>query len=366
MDVPLVNLTPQYEPIKSEIQQAVLDVMEAHTFVLGPQVSQFERECEAYLGVKHAIGVSNGSDALYLALRALGVGEGDEVITVPYTYVATPESIWRTGAKIVFCDIDPISYCMDPADMKRKLSPRTKAVMPVHLFGQCADIEGIRAAAPGLPIIEDAAQSWGAERNGKKSGALGTIACYSFYPTKTLGAFGDGGLVSTDDDELAKLVRALRVHGELGRRYYNDLHGMNSRLDSMQAVVLSAKLKKVDEWNSERAQIAGKYKKLLAGSPVKFAQTASGNLHVWHQCCIEAPNRDKLMEHLKSRGVGSGVYYPVPQHFQPCYADLGHKPGDFPVSEQLATVSLALPCWPGMTDAMIDHVATSIRSFYGE
>jgi dTDP-4-amino-4,6-dideoxygalactose transaminase len=366
MQVPLVHLKPQYEELRDEINKAVLDVMEAHTFVLGPQVSQFERESEAYLGVKHAIGVSNGSDALYLALRALNVGPGDEVITTPYTYVATPESIWRAGAKIVFADIDPVSYCIDPSEVAKKVTKNTKAIMPVHLFGQCADIEGIRKAAPGIPIVEDAAQSWGASRHGKKSGALAEIATYSFYPTKTLGAFGDAGLVSTDSDELALAVRTLRVHGEYARKYYADRHGMNSRLDSMQAVILSAKLKRVDAWNDERGRIAAYFAKRFEGSKVTMARVAPGNHHVWHQCAIEVDRRNEMMDHLKGKGIGSGIYYPVPQHLQPCYADLGYKPGDFPVSERLSKRSLALPCWPGMSDAMMKHVADEILAFAGK
>lgn len=363
MQVPLVHLKPQYEELRDEINKAVLDVMEAHTFVLGPQVSKFERESEAYLGVKHAIGVSNGSDALYLALRALNVGPGDEVITTPYTYVATPESIWRVGARIVFADIDPVSYCIDPKEVAKKVTRNTKAIMPVHLFGQCADIEGIRKAAPGIPIVEDAAQSWGASRHGKKSGALAEIATYSFYPTKTLGAFGDAGLVSTDSDELALAVRTLRVHGEYARKYYADRHGMNSRLDSMQAVILSAKLKRVDAWNDERGRIAAYFAKRFEGSKVTMARVAPGNHHVWHQCAVEVDRRDEMMDYLKGKGIGTGIYYPVPQHLQPCYADLGHKPGDFPVSERLSKRSLALPCWPGMTDAMMKHVADEILAF---
>jgi dTDP-4-amino-4,6-dideoxygalactose transaminase len=364
MNVPLVELKSMHQPIWADLIRAVTQTLEAHSFILGPAVTAFENEAAAYLGVKHAIGCSNGSDALYIALRALGVGPGDEVVTTPFTYVATPESIWRTGAKIVFCDIDPLSYCLSPDALKKVITPRTKAIMPVHLFGQCADMDAIKAVAGKIPVVEDAAQSWGASYKGKKSGALGTIACYSFYPTKTLGAFGDGGLISTDDDNLAKLVRALRVHGELGKRYHNELHGMNSRLDSVQAAILSVKLRHVDAWNDERVHIANYYGKRFANGPVKMARVAPNNHHVWHQCCIEAPNRDQLMAFLKERGVGSGIYYPVAQHEQPCYADLGYKHGDFPVTEWLCGVTLSLPCWPGMSAAQQAHVADSVLAFY--
>lgn len=363
MQIPFVDLNAQYLPIDAEVREAVGDVLSSRVFIHGDVVKAFEQEAAAYLGVKHAIGVANGSDALLIALLALGVGPGDEVITVPHTYIATPEAIYRTGAKLVFCDVEPTGWNMDPEQLKKLITPKTKCILPVHIFGQCAEIEKIRAVAGNIPILGDAAQAWGSSRNGKKCGALCDIETFSFYPTKTLGAAGDGGMVVTSNDELAAIVRALRVHGE-SRRYYNQYHGMNSRLDAIQAAILRIKLRKVDAWNTERAKIADYYRSRFEGTGFALGKVIPGNVHVWHQCVGMTENRDALQKHLTDKGVGCGVYYPVPQHLQICYQDLGYKKGDYPVAESISDKSLALPCWPEMTQDMRQYVADSVVEFY--
>ena len=363
MEIPLVDLKAQNGPIRAELDAAVKAVFDSGEFILGGFLQRFEQECAKYLGVKHAIGVANGSDALYLALLALDIKPGDEVISVPHTYVATPESIVRTGAKLVFVDVEKDTWNMDIGQLKKAITKKTKAILPVHIFGQCANMTAINEIAGNIPVVEDAAQAWGADHWGAKSGALGTLSCFSFYPTKTLGACGDGGMVATDDDNLAARVRALRVHGE-SRRYFNNLHGVNSRLDGIQAAILSVKLKYVDGWNKERRHIAEYYRKRFEGSPVKLGVVADGNTHVWHQCVIMAPRRDELQAHLKSRGIGTNIFYPVPQHLQECFKDLGHKKGDFPVTESISTDSLALPVYPEMTEAQRKYVADEILAFY--
>ncbi|MCK6439629.1 MAG: DegT/DnrJ/EryC1/StrS family aminotransferase [Planctomycetes bacterium] len=365
MNIPLVNLEAQHAPLRAEIAEAIKQVLVECSFVRGPAVKNFQAEAAKYLGVKHAIGCANGSDALVVALMALGVGPGDEVVTVPHTYVATPEAIRRVGAKIIFCDVEPVGWTMDPAKLKKLVTPRTKAIMPVHIFGQCALHEELVKAAGNIPIVEDAAQAWGATRNGKHAGALGAIATFSFYPTKTLGACGDGGMLATNDDRLAELIQSVCLHGESKDRYYNDRAGMNSRLDSVQAAILRIKLKHVDAWNTKRDAIARYYQERFEESPIKAPKVLPGNTHVWHQYCIMTPERDALAAHLKSKGVATGVYYPIPQHLQRCFKDLGHKAGDFPVTESISSDSLSIPCWPEMSEEQQAYVADEILAFAG-
>ena len=282
MDIPLVDLRAQMEPIRAEINAAVREVFDTCSFIRGPAVKEFEADAAAYLGVKHAIGCANGSDALYIALLALGCGPGDEVITVPHTYIATPEAIRRTGAKVILCDIEPAGYTMDPARLGDLITPATKVILPVHIYGQCANIEAIRKIAGDIPVVEDAAQAWGATHRGGKAGSFGAISCFSFHPTKTLGACGDAGMLATSDDEHAEALLSICLHGESKERYYNDRSGVNSRLDSVQAAALGVKLKYVDAWNAGRATIAAYYAQRFADTPIQTSEILSGNTHVWH------------------------------------------------------------------------------------
>ncbi|NKB72775.1 MAG: aminotransferase class I/II-fold pyridoxal phosphate-dependent enzyme [Candidatus Latescibacteria bacterium] len=363
MEIPFINLQAQLNPIRTEIDDAVRQVFDACSFIGGPAVENFQVDAAQYLGVKHALGCGNGSDALYIALLALGCGPGDEVITVPYTYIATPEAIRRTGATVVFCDVEPVAYTMDPAKLKALITPKTRAILPVHIFGQSVNFEAIKQVAGAIPIIEDSAQAWGATRHGIKVGSLGTISCFSFYPTKTLGASGDGGLITTNDDELAEAMLSITLHGQSKERYYNDRAGINSRLDAVQAAILGLKLKYVDTWNAERAVIAEYYTGRFAHTSVEISKVLSGNTHVWHQCVILVQQRDQLVAHLRGKGIGCGVYYPMPQHLQTCFLDLGYKAGEFPETEGVCQRCLSLPCWPEMTQAQRQLVADEVVAF---
>jgi dTDP-4-amino-4,6-dideoxygalactose transaminase len=359
MEVPLVDLQAQCAPIAADLRRALLDVVESQAFILGPTVTAFEREVASYLGVEHAIGCASGSDALVLALKALGVEPGDEVVTVPLTYVATPEAIARVGARVVFCDVDPTSWTLDPRKLADRITERTRAILPVHLYGQCADVDAIRAVAGRIPIVEDAAQAFGAEYKGRKAGSLGAIACFSFYPTKPLGGFGDGGLLATDDGELAQRLRSLRVHGETVR-YRSGAHGLNSRLAALQAAVLRVKLPHVDRWNAGRREVAEQYRARFAGSRAELARVAPWNVHVWHQCVVRVPERDAVRERLTRSGVGCAVFYEPPQHLQPCFAELGHRPGDFPFAEEVCRRGLSIPCWPELSTEEREFVAERV------
>ncbi len=364
MGIPFVNLHAQYTEIKEEVEQAVYEVLESQNFILGPKLQAFEEEAAAYLGAQYAIGVANGSDALLLALMALGVGPGDEVITVPHTYIATGEAIHRTGAQVVFCEVDQKTWTMDPEALKAAITPRTKAILPVHIFGQTADMSEILKVAGEIPVVEDAAQAWGASHQGAKAGSIGALGCFSFYPTKTLGGYGDGGLVVTSDSELAQHVQALRVHGE-SKRYYNNLHGMNSRLDVLQAVILQIKMRYVDGWNQGRQELVQYYQAEFSNLPqLTLPFVAENNESVWHQYVILCEQRDELQEHLRSKGIATGVYYPVPQHLQACFASLGHQEGDFPVSERLSKQGLALPCWPELSEQQRQEIVAALQGFF--
>jgi len=370
MKVPFLDLKSQYKDIKDEIMQAIASVCDEQTFILGPQVKQFEKDIEGYYGIAHAIGVASGSDALLLSLMALGIGQGDEVLTSPFTFFATAGSIWRLGAKPVFVDIDPFSFNISTEKLKKKITKRTKAVIPVHLFGQVADMDPIMeiTKARRIPVIEDAAQSIGAEYKGKKAGTIGDMGCFSFYPSKNLGGFGDGGMIVTNNDELASKLRLLRVHGS-SNKYRHELAGCNSRLDSVQAAVLSVKLRYLKGWTKARIKNAERYKKLfrMKGlvATIKIPVTLNGSRHVFNQFVIRAPRRDDLKQSLNNEGIGTDIYYPLPLHLQPCFSELGYKEGDLKESEQAAKECLALPIYPELTEKMQETVVESIAKFYG-
>jgi len=364
MKVPLLDLKAQYATIRDKVRPAVDAVMESQYFILGPEVEAFERELAAYVGAKHAIGCASGTDAILLALMALGVGPGDEVVTTPFTFFATAGSIARAGARPVFVDIEPDTFNIAPALVRKAITPRTKAIMPVHLFGQCADMGPILEAAGDIPVIEDAAQALSAEYKGRKAGVLGRVACFSFFPSKNLGGCGDGGALTTNDDALAEKLRLLRVHGAR-QKYYHDEVGINSRLDALQAAVLRVKLPYLDRWSDRRAANARRYDDLLAGAAVATPAVKPYARHVFNQYTIRTANRDGLRQHLAERGVSTAIYYPVPLHLQKCFAGLGYEPGSLPEAERAAGEVLSLPVYPELTDEMAEHVASSIREFTG-
>lgn len=369
MHVPLIDLKAQYQQIKGEILQALHEVCEDQRFILGPQVQKLEQEIAAYLRIAHAVGVASGSDALLLSLMAIGVGPGDEVVTTPYTFFATAGSISRLGARPVFVDITPTTFNIHPAQIQTRLTKRTKAIIPVHLFGQCCEMEPLLklARSKKIKVIEDAAQAMGATHHDRKAGTMSDLGCFSFFPTKNLGGFGDGGMIVTRDAALARRLRRLRVHGS-EERYYHQEIGCNSRLDELQAAVLRVKLNYLDQWNSARRERAQRYHQLFTDaallSDLKLPEVIQGNSHVFHQYVIRAQQRDKLRSYLKERDVDTEIYYPVPLHLQACYKDLGYRKGDFPESERLAKEALALPLYPELTDEQQTYVVEQIESFY--
>lgn len=363
MQVKLLDLTAQYLSLRQEIRQALDEVCDNQAFILGPTVARFEQELAAYCGTRHAIGVSSGTDALLCSLMALGVGEGDEVICPAFTFFATAGSISRLGARPVFADIDPRTFNIDPDDIKRKVSRKTKALIPVHLFGQMADMEAVNdiAREHDLAVVEDAAQAIGAKRHGKPACSVGTCGCLSFYPTKNLGGFGDGGAICTNDDALAERCRLLRTHGAPGNNpYQHKLVGGMFRLDAMQAAVLSIKLKHLDKWHEARRKNAALYATLLAGSRVQVPVIDAANYSIYNQYVIRAANRDQLRERLAAAGVGSAVYYPLPLHLQECYAFLGMKEGALPQSERASREVLALPVYPELSEEQVRYVAQEV------
>lgn len=370
--VPLLDLKAQYATIRDEIRAAIEPVLESQYFILGPVVERCEREIAEYCRSAEAVGVSSGTDALLIALMAEGIGPGDEVITTPYTFFATAGSIARVGAKPVFVDIDPRSYNIAPAGIESRITPRTRAIMPVHLYGQCAEMDPILDLAErrGLVVIEDAAQAIGAEYRGRRAGSMGHYGCFSFFPSKNLGAFGDGGIVTVQDAQRAEKLRVLRVHGSKPK-YYHSLIGGNFRLDALQAAVVSVKLRHLDAWSGARQTNAARYRRLFdeagltADGTVVLPEQMPGARHIYNQFVIRAARRDELLKHLKQRQIGTEVYYPVPLHLQECFAYLGHRPGEFPHSEQAARETLALPIYPELSDAQARHVVRSIAEFFG-
>ena len=366
--IPLLDLTRQYQTLREPVQTAIMRVVESQRFILGPDVDRFEQRFAEYCGARHAIGCASGTDALELALMAAGIGPGDEVLTVPFTFFATAGAILSAGARPVFIDVEPASFNLDVQQLDRVLAehPTIKAIIPVHLYGGCADMGLIveRAAARGIPVIEDAAQAVGAEYNHRRAGSIGTLGCFSFFPTKNLGGFGDGGMLTTNDDTLARNLRALRVHGSF-ERYIHQWPGMNSRLDALQAAVLNVKMDYLEGWNRARRRHADLYRELLS-SVVTVPNTLPHQTnHVYNQFVIRAPRRDQLRTWLTEHGVGTEVYYPLPVHLQPALASFGYQAGDFPVSERLAQEVLALPIFAELTEEEIAAVANLIREFYG-
>jgi len=365
MKVPILDLKAQYAAIKDEINLATNQVCESQFFCLGPALAEFEEKIAEYCQSKYAIGLSSGSDALLVSLMALEIKPGDEVITSPFTFFATAGSVARLGAKPVFVDIDPDSYNIDPALIEEKITEKTRVIIPVHLFGQIARMKPIMEIAErhDLDVIEDAAQSIGATQNGKKCGNFGLCGCFSFYPTKNLGGFGDGGLVTTNDESFAEKIKTLRDHGQKPRYFYKILGG-NFRLDCIQAAVLSVKLKYLDEWNDKRRQNAILYDNFFAGSEVKPPQIDSNNVSIYHQYTVTVPKRDRLQEYLAEKEIGSAIFYPHPLHLQECFKQLGYNKGDFPVAERLCEDVLSLPIYPELKKEQIEYVANAILEFY--
>jgi dTDP-4-amino-4,6-dideoxygalactose transaminase len=356
VEVPLVDLRIQTDRVAEGVRAALDQVMSTTSFVLGPQVDRFEQEYAEFCSVGHCIGVGNGTDAIELALRAAGIGAGDEVVIPANTFVATAEAVVRSGARVVLADCDE-RFLIDAADLAERVSPRTRAVVGVDLYGQVADFASIRSVVgPDVLLFEDAAQSQGASRDGQPAGSFGTAASTSFYPGKNLGAFGDAGAVMTNDDDVARRTRMLRNHGGV-RRYEHLEIGVNSRLDSMQAAVLSLKLRELEQWNDERRRAAHRYGELLAGLPeVVLPTVADGNVHVWHLYVVRVPERDRVLAELAAAGIHAGIHYPAPVHLLPAFADLG-RPGAVPVAERWAGEILSLPIFPGITAAQQEWVA---------
>lgn len=367
MKIPLLDLVAQYHSIKDEIDEVVLGVLESGRFILGPNVSALEQEVAAYLGVKHAIGVASGTDALLIALRAVGVEPGDEVIVPTFSFFATVGTVLTLGARPVFVDIHPETYLMDVAAIEAVITPKTKAIIPVHLYGQPADMDEMMAIAQkhSLKVIEDNAQAFGAEYRGLKTAAIGDIGCLSFFPSKNLGGYGDGGMVTTNDDGIAEKVRMLRMHG-WKKKYFPEMLGYNSRLDEMQAAVLRVKLKHLDAWNARRAEIAHEYSRHLGALGLRVPEEAPGRTHVYHLYMVAFDGRDAVQKRLKDAGIASEVYYPQPLHLAaPCRA-LGTSEGQFPVSEECSRTLLALPVYPELTGAQMEEVLATVEGIVRE
>jgi dTDP-4-amino-4,6-dideoxygalactose transaminase len=377
MAVPLLDLKAHHGPLHQEIMAAIEQTFRSQAFILGPEVSKLEERVASYCQTAHGIGVSSGTDALLIALTAIGVGAGDEVITTPYSFFATAGAVARLGAKPVFVDIDPKTYNIDPSKIGKAITSRTKAIIPVHLYGQCAEMALILNLAQrhNLKVIEDAAQAIGAEyRDGRRAGGMGTVGCLSFFPSKNLGALGDGGMVVTNDQELAERMRVLRVHG--GKpKYYHKIIGGNFRLDAIQAAVLNVKLNYLDEWTRRRQENARRYETLFQQSglvqkgkvrlpdPV-YRESGAKHYHIYNQFVLQIERRDDLMRSLKQKGIGTEIYYPVPFHLQECFRYLGHKEGDFPESERAAKETVAIPIYPELTAGQQTEVVEAIVAFY--
>lgn len=371
MKVPLLDLAGQYASIKPEIDSALARVVDSQRFVLGPVVEACEDAVAAYVGSAHGVGVSSGTDALLVALMAEDIGTGDEVVTTPFSFFATAGAICRVGATPVFVDIDPVTFNIDPALIESKVTARTRAIIPVHLFGQMAEMAPIMeiAGRHGLVVIEDAAQAIGARHNGRRAGSIGHYGCFSFFPTKNLGGYGDGGIVVTHDPARAETLRALRVHGETSR-YHHRFVGGNFRLDALQAAVIGAKLPHLDRWTDARIDNASLYHSLLRDvaarrpNAVALPRTVTGR-HVFNQFVVRTAERGRVQRHLTAAGIGTAIYYPLPLHLQECFAGLGYRPGDLPVSERAAREVLALPVFPELTAEQIRHVAQTLEECDG-
>ena len=371
LTVPLLDLKAQYAALRDEIRPAVDRVLESQQCINGPEVATLERQIAKYCQANHCVGVSSGTDAILLSLMALDVGAGDEIITTPYTFFATAGCIARVRAKPVFVDIDPATFNIDPAKIESAITAKTKAIMPVHLYGQCAEMDPILAVAKkhNLPVIEDAAQAIGSEYKGRRAGSMGTVGCFSFFPSKNLGAIGDAGAVTCNDDKLARRLVKLRGHGA-EVKYYHDEVGGNFRLDTIHAAVLTVKLKHLDEWTAARQANAAFYTAAIQTSSALRAAIVPPPIvqsrHIFNQYIIRTRNRDALRDFLKARQIGTEVYYPVPMHLQKCFAELGHRKGDFPHSEEAALTTLALPIYPELTDVQKRYVVETLAAFAAE
>lgn len=368
--VPLLDLKAQYRTIREDVLAALERVLDSQHFILGDEVKQLEADVAAYCDVKHAIGCASGSDALLLALMALGIGPGDKVLTSPYTFFATVSAITRVGATPVFADIEPDTFNLDVTKAIAMLDADSgiRAIIPVHLFGACADMDPLLSAAgrKGIAVVEDAAQSIGSTYKNRRAGSMGEIGCFSFFPSKNLGAFGDGGMLTTNDESLAEKLRVLRVHGAR-KKYYHEWIGINSRLDALQAAVLRAKLPYLDGWTQGRQRNADLYRRIIADLDISVQVPVAKpyqTRHIYNQFVILAPRRNELQAYLKAQGIGTEVYYPVPMHLQKCFSHLGYRTSDFPVSERLANESLALPVYPELAPDDIEHVCRTIKTFY--
>ena len=361
MDVPFLDLKQQYLSIKKEIDHAIATILDGCNFILGEPVKELEERIAHYCGVKHGVAVASGTDALYLSLKACGVGPGDEVITSSYSFFSSAGTIWNVGAKPVFVDIDPGTFNLDVSLVKEKITNKTKAVMPVHLFGQCADMKPLLELATdsGLAVIEDAAQAIGATYQGKSAGSMGTVGCFSFYPSKNLGAYGDGGMVVTDEVSVADKLRLLRVHGARPK-YVHKIIGINSRLDTLQAAVLLVKFRYLDCWSEKRRQNAAVYDDLFKNTEIVVPKVARGNVSIYNQYVVRAPRRDAVREFLKKRGIGTDVYYPLPLHLQECFKELGYARGELPQAERASLETVAIPIYPELTAEQQEYVASAI------
>ena len=361
MQIPLLDLKAQYATIRDEIRTSVDEVLESQHFILGPTVEKFENEIAQYCNTEYAIGVASGTDALVLSLMAIGVGPGDEVITTPYTFFATGGSISRLGAMPVFVDIDPRTYNINPSLIEERITGKTRAIIPVHLYGQCADMVPILEIAQkyNLKVIEDAAQAIGATYNKNRAGSMGGLGCLSFFPSKNLGGYGDGGMIVTDDEGLAEKVKVLRVHGSKPK-YHHSLIGCNSRLDTLQAAVLRVKLKYLGSWSQKRRMNAQRYNRFLEDTPIIAPYVQLSNVHIYNQYIIRVKNRDAFEKHLKSKGISYALYYPLPLHLQKCYEHLGYKEGNFPESEKAAKETISIPIYPELTEAQQNYVIENL------
>jgi dTDP-4-amino-4,6-dideoxygalactose transaminase len=366
MKVNLLDLKAHYPPIREEIRRVVDEVFDQQALILGPYVEKFEKNLAEYCGVKHAIGVSSGSDALLCSLMAIGIKPGDEVICPTFTFFATAGAIARLCAKPVFVDIDPATFNIDPKKVVEKLTPHTRAIIPVDLYGQMANIEAINETAEkhGLKVIEDAAQAIGAKRHGKRACSTVTMGCLSFYPTKNLGAFGDAGAICTNDDQLAEVCRLLRVHGS-GHQYHHKFVGGMFRMAAVQAAVLDVKLKYLENWHEGRRRNAAIYDRYLTGGKIVTPRIESGNWSIYNQYVVRVPDRDRVKQALQEKGIGTAIYYPIPLHLQECFAYLNYRPGDFPQSERACREVLALPIYPDLTPEQVTYVAKELLAAVG-
>jgi dTDP-4-amino-4,6-dideoxygalactose transaminase len=367
MPVPLLDLTRQYQPLRDEVREAIDRVCDSQRFILGAEVEAFEREAAGVLGVPHAVGVTSGTDALLAALMALGVGRGDEVIVPTFSFFATAGVVARLGAVPVFVDIDPHDFCLDSRQLRDHIGPRTRAIIPVHLFGQAANLEGVMEAAGGVPVIEDCAQSWGADFNGTPVGSVGALGAFSFFPSKNLGCFGDGGMVTTAVTQLDHSLRELRMHGQSGP-YLHPVVGGNFRIDALQAAILRVKLPRVPGWIEGRRANADRYRRLFdhtaLDESVRLPEALPGRGHTFNQYVVRVSRRDELRAFLSERGIGAAVYYPLPLHLQPCFQYLGYGEGDFPVAEEASREVLALPIFPELTEREQEDVVGAVEEFY--